>query len=449
MKFSLPFIKKKVEKSLVQVKASPVGSFLVMQNSPMRRSQELKNFAKEGYQENVIVYRCINKITQAVSCVDIEVKENGKEVDDTSGEDGHADAHPAEAILRRPNPSQTWADFITQVITDWLLYGEIFIYRNMVGKEVVELWALSPLHMKVVPSMTGMPQAFEHGDGSTKKIFPVDQMTGDSLVFFSKTYNPLDTWRGLSPLHAAGLAADTHNAGLDWNHSLLKNGARPSGILEFGEGDAPDDTLLNRLRERFKMVIQGHGNAGEIPMLFGGAKFTETSQNARDMDFIALMEATEKYVASAYGVPLPLISNDASTFNNMDVAKEMLYTDTVLPLLNHFLESFGRWLLPHFGEGLEYCYDKDSIDALEGVRQRRNDRVAKLVTAGLISPDEGREMIGLDALGGAAAELYVSSSVIPMGDSGMSEVAPEDVSLAKALRRAGYDMKYIKKILND
>ena len=445
MKFPFPFLKKKPLS--VEIKANPVGSFLVMQNSLMRTAQTNKNFAKEGYQDNVIVYRCIDKITKAAASIDIEVKENGEEIEDGAETTDTSDDHPAEAILKRPNPIQTWSDFIIQALTDDLLYGEVFIFRNMVGEEVTELWVISPLRMEVIGGKSGMPIAYKHGDGHDAVTWPVDQMTGDSVMFFHKRYNPLSPWRGLSPLQAASLAADTHNAGLEWNHSLLKNGARPSGILEFGD-DSPDDTMLNRLRERFKMVIQGSANAGEIPMLFGGAKWTETSQSAKDMDFISTMKETEKYVASTYGVPLPLISMDAATFNNMSEAKEMLYTDTVLPLLDHFLESFGRWLLPHFGENLEYCYDKDSIDALEGVRQRRNDRVAKLVGAGLITIDEGREMIGLDPNGGASDEQYISSSLTPLGDSGMTDVTPQDIPLAKALKSAGYDMPYIKKVLN-
>jgi hypothetical protein len=100
-----------------------------------------------------------------------------------------------------------------------------------------------------------------------------------------------------------------------WNHSLLDNGARPSGIIKFKEDPGID--AMNRLKEHFKNNIQGSSNAGELPVLTDDAEWQQIDNNPRDMDYISTMKETAKYVASALGVPLPLIDNDASTFNNL------------------------------------------------------------------------------------------------------------------------------------
>jgi hypothetical protein len=42
---------------------------------------------------------------------------------------------------------------------------------------------------------------------------------------------------------------------------------------------------MNRLREFFKKAWAGVQNAGNIPLLTGGMKFTALSHNPKDMDF--------------------------------------------------------------------------------------------------------------------------------------------------------------------
>jgi phage portal protein BeeE len=105
-------------------------------------------------------------------------------------------------------------------------------------------------------------------------------------------------------------------------------------------------------------------------MLADDAEFVEMSKTPVDMDFLNTMRETGKYVASAFGVPLPLIDNDASTFNNYEQAKERLYTDTVIPMMQEFIGALGHWMLPAYGDGLEFKLDLDSIPALEGLREK-------------------------------------------------------------------------------
>jgi len=193
---------------------------------------------------------------------------------------------------------------------------------------------------------------------------------------------------------AAALAADIHNQGMRWNYSLLKNSARPSGLIKFK--GSPSGEVIQRLTEFFKQRVTGAQNAGEIPMLTEDATWEKMDHSPRDMDFQGTMQEAAKLVSSAMGVPLPLVDNDASTFNNMEQAKERLYTDTVIPLMNDFLGALGRWLLPRWGEGLTFGCDLDSIPALESIRQRNFDRALKAVESQVLTREEGRALIGYD-----------------------------------------------------
>lgn len=387
-------------------KEHPHGAALIVPQSASYFGHENKrSLAREGYQQNVIVYRAIREITNAVADITLMLKNGDDEVTD----------HPILDLLNRPNPMQGQDQFFENVFTDYLLFGEMFFVADR-PKNPIELWPLLPLDMKVEQGRGGIPLRFVHCKNNKEKGFDVDPLTGISQVFYLKMYNPLDYWRGMSPLEAAALAADTHNAGMKWNYSLLKNSGRPSGVLKFK--GAPSSETINRLTEFFKKRFQGENNAGEIPVLTDDAEWQAMDNTPRDMDFNNTLKETAKYIASAYGVPLPLIDNDASTFNNMEQAKERLWTDTVLPLFNKFLASFNVWLQNAYDTELYLECDLDSIPALENVRTRTFERALKAVEQGVLSPDEARVMIGYDPRGDMADSLYVNASKLPIELSG-------------------------------
>jgi len=372
----------------IEVKEHPTGAAFFSPGGPAwsRQSNRIA-YVDEGYQLNVVVYRAVCEITRAVSDLELEVASGGDPIDN----------HPALDLLARPNPTQGWDGFIAEAFTNYLLTGELAIARYPETGRIAELWNLNPLYMQIEPGRGGIASAYVYDQNNSKKTFPVDKLTGRSQVFFQKMYNPMDYWRGQSPLMAAGIAADTHNAGMRWNYSLLRNSARPSGLIKLAADTGGE--VVARLKEWFKSAFQGEYNAGQIPVLPAGADWQAMDTNPKDMDFTTTQKEAAKLIASAFGVPLPLIDNDASTFNNLEQAKERLYTDTVLPLFNSFLSQFGAWLLPAFGQGLSLQVNMDQIGALEGLRTRLYDRMLKGVAAGVLTVDEAREAIGYEPLG--------------------------------------------------
>jgi HK97 family phage portal protein len=345
------------------------------------RPENKRAYVREGYQLNVIVYRAVREIASAIADLTIEVHQNGEYIET---------GHPALDLLARPNPAQGGDSFLKEAFVNYVLLGEMAIVGQPQPRPA-ELWNLNPLHIEIEPGANGMPRRYIHNLNNRRTSFDVDG-NDRSEMFFLKTYNPDDYWRGQSPLMAAGLAADTHNAGVKWNYSLLANMARPSGIIKFS--GVPDEGAVGRLREWFKRAYQGADNAGQIPVLVDGAEWQQIDQTAKDMDFMNTNKEMAKLVASAFGVPLPLIDNDASTFNNLEQAKERFYTDTILPMAREFLRAFGNWLLPAYGDGLTFEIDLDQIQALEAARTRHFDRMVKAKTAGILTADETREALG-------------------------------------------------------
>jgi HK97 family phage portal protein len=402
----------------IEVKENPVGaSFVVAGGASWKPQPSRKAYIEEGYQLNVVVYRSVREISRSISDLEIElVGANGDVIE----------KHPALDLLARPNPTQGFDGWITEAFTNYMLTGEMAIMRYPEKSRPVELWNANPINIKVEPGRGGMPGAYIHEQGNVKTPFPVEYPSGRCQMFFMKMYDPLDYWRGQSPLVAAGLAADTHNAGMRWNYSLLRNSARPSGLIKL-TADAGGE-VIGRLKEWFKGAFQGERKAGEIPVLPAGAEWQAMDNTARDMDFMNTQKEAAKLIASAFGVPLPLIDNDASTFNNLEQAKERFYSDTILPMFREFLNQFGAWLLPMFGDGLRFQVNEDKIGALEGVRTRLFDRMVKAYQSDILTRNEAREAIGYDPISEDVApdDVAKAAAMIAYGDKPPAKEAKED-----------------------
>lgn len=364
-------------------KEHPAGqSFYFSSSASWSSNSDRRTYIREGYQLNVVVYRAIREVVEACKNIPVEV---------CRGEDVLQE-HPVLDLLAEPNPRQSYEQWLGEMITNRMLFGECFCVGTP-EENYVELWPLNPVDMEVKPGTRGLPKAYCHVKGRHEQYFEVDPITGESCVLFLKTYNPDNYWRGQSPLMAAALSADTHNAGSMWNYSLLKNSARPSGLIRF-KGGYPGGEAIQRMREYFKSSMSGERNSGEIPMLADDAEFVEMSKTPMDMDFINTMKEMSKYVSSALGVPLPLVDNDASTFNNLEQAKERLYTDTVIPTMQEFIGGLSSWLLPNYEEGLKFKLNLDGVSALEGIRKKKFDRAVEAYDKGVLTLQESRMMIG-------------------------------------------------------
>lgn len=379
-------------------KANPIGAVLVTGSGSEPPKWNARAFYDEGYLKNPVIYMCVEEIAKAIAGLKIEV---------WRGDDALED-HAIIDLLRQPNPTMSGNALIKAMFVDYLISGEMSCVQYPLGGRAVEMWHIDPRGVTVNAGSGGIASGYVYEKNGKKTTFP---MTGGTTpradLFFYKRYNPEDYWRGMSPMVAAAVAGDTHNAGMVWNYSLLKNGAKPSGAFVYDE--APDEESQSRLREWIDTMLSGGKNAGRPVLLTGGGKWQQMSLSPMDMDFKVSMTEAKKLIAGVYGVPLPLVDTEATTFANMEAAKERFYIDTVIPLAEEFLQAFGNWLLSPYGDGLSLKIDKDEIPALESVRNRKFDRVLKALNAGLILPEEAREEIGYDPMDaelGSGGEAY-------------------------------------------
>ena len=184
-------------------------------NNIGERTYDYRKIAKEGYQENAIVFRCVNEIAHGASAIDLCVYQNDIKLDN----------HPLIDLLDRPNPQFAGNEYFQALYSFLLLSGNSYAVYSLIGGQPKELHLLRPDRMKVIPSKTSIPDAYEyHIDGRVVKKYDVDSETGMSEVKHFKMWNPLDDYYGLSPIRAASADIDQHNFSAKHNLGLLMNG---------------------------------------------------------------------------------------------------------------------------------------------------------------------------------------------------------------------------------
>lgn len=344
-----------------------------------------EQLAMEGYQKNVITYRCVNLIARGLASVPWHLRKSGRELE----------KHPLLDLLHRPNPAQGGSAFFEGVVHHLLLSGNAYLEFVLgIDRKPVEIYSHRPDRMRVIPGHQGVPKGYEHTVSGQRRVIPMDSHGAHKPVLQLKMFHPLDEWYGMSPLEAAACSIDQHNAIANHNLSLLQNGGRPTGavIVKYGLSSDERETL----KERLDHIYSGSNNAGRIMVIEGDMEWREMGLSPKDMDFGEGRVMSAREIAQAFGVPPMLagIPGDA-TFANFKEARYHLWEDTILPLLDMITDELNHWIVPHFGHDIVLTHD---IDAIPALAMRRESTWRRLEEASFLTVNEKRAAVGLSPL---------------------------------------------------
>ena len=432
-------IKKIFSKTQTQIrkKQAPVTVYNNVGYSTPKRDSYI-DYAQEGYQENAVVYKCINEISNGASSVHIKVFD----------EDIELDSHPLINLLKRPNPLQAGNEFFQCLYSFLLLSGNSYVLRTGADNQPPkELHLLRPDRVKIEPSNTTIPKSYLYElSGKVVNRYPVDPETGLSEVKHFKLFNPTDDYYGLSPIRASSVDIDQHNYSAKHNVNLLMNGARPSGAIVFKPKDEVGQSVQLTESQRQQLIsdlelrFQGTDNSGRAILLEGDFDWKEMGLSPKDMDFLQLKNMSARDIAMCFGVPSQLVGiPDAQTYSNVQEARLALYEETIIPLIKRVESDLNEYLAPAYGERLRIQYDIDSIPAMAERRRRIYENVTGAVREGIISRNEARERLGLEPITGGD-EVYISANLFPLGEPENSDLEDRTPDPDKEAEIA-YDMK--------
>mgnify|MGYP003641360081 FL=1 len=276
-----------------------------------------------------------------------------------------------------PNLFQDINTFKRNLITDFILDGNIFIYYD-------------GAHLYHLPSS----KVAIHGSKDTY----VEKYTFSQTVDYSpreiihiKENSFYSIYRGVPRLSPALRTMQLMASMRKFQDNFFKNGAVPGLVLK------SPNTLSEKIKER---MIQSWGArykpdaGGRRPLILdGGIEIDSLSNtNFKDLDFQNSIAENEKIILKALGVPPILL--DSGNNANIRPNLRLYYLETILPIvrkLNFGLERFFGFTIKE---------DITDIPALQPELRDQSSYYTSLVNGGIISTNEAREQLGFEAIEG-------------------------------------------------
>jgi HK97 family phage portal protein len=374
-----------------------------------------RSIVTHGYERNVCILRAISEIASGAASVPIDVYVGDEKVDD----------HPLENLLERPNLSKTKTRFFNELLSYYLLDGNGFVVAiTAPGEQNGQPLALQTLRPDLVevtrirPGLIGSTvYTYKSEETAAAQRWVVSDLDETSPVMHLRTFDAFDRPRGFPPLIAARSAIDRHNLADEWNANVIRNGAKPPGVLLVDRGKEGDASLTDPERESIKAMLDemvgGAKNAGRPFVLEGGLRWQQTGWSPTDIDWSGGKASAARDAVNALGFPPMLLGIPGdNTFSNQREARLALWENTIIPLLGFTLDEITQWLGPRYGGNITLKPNLDQVPALALRRERVWERVKG---AEWLSVNEQREETGLDQRTEAEANaILVSYSKVPL-----------------------------------
>lgn len=357
------------------------------------------DFATErGFKGCLFVYLAIRIIADAVTSVPWQAVIQGRD-----GEWNPDPKHPLALLLAKPNKYLSSLQVFEQLIFSLFLGGNgLFLKilsdtRSMQGATdaaVLELWPLPASGWKVEWSDADWISNYVlNQPGNRPRRFDAREIMH---VMFS---DPCDPHWGMSPLQAAAKEVDVAIQSIAWNMYSMQNRAVSDGA--FVSDEWMSDEQWNEARQMVYDQHQGVQNAHVPWVLGGGWKWQQMSLSPVEMDFIQSRKENRSEILALFGVPPVLVGLSASRTDPTDAvlraSQRLLWTQTIVPLLERLRLALQTSLLPHFApQGrLELRYDLRGVDALREDFESAARTFYMLQRAG-ITFNDAKKLVGFD-----------------------------------------------------
>ena len=121
---------------------------------------------------------------------------------------------------------------------------------------------------------------------------------------------------------------------------------------------------------------------------------------AADMQIIEMGVKTLRAICNVYGIDSSLFNDPANkTFNNRKEAEKALWTNVNIPILRMMEASYNRSFVEKYsqeeGRNLILKYDVSDVEVLHEDKDKKVDRVIKLLESGVITIEQAQEMIDI------------------------------------------------------
>lgn len=384
-----------------------------------------------AYHDNVYLYRSVLTVAMEVAGVEFKLKKASKSGKDDEIE--YVESHQALETLWRPQPIKggksmlTYMDLLLVLTMRLMLNGEEFWVLDKrlptkYGRAPTEIQPALPQYMDTVLSLKGEIVEYVYRLPERELRFePMD------VVHF-KLPNPMNLYRGQSPVQPIRNSLDAYRRADEMNASRYKNSAVPAGTLETQQTNVSDEQR-KKIMDSWRQQYGGPENSGKVAMLPNGYTYKSIQQTNQDLQFVESKNLTRDEILTAYGVGLEIFGKtESQTRANAEASIFVFQRFGVLPFVRKIADTLNNDYLPAFSgtEGLEFCFD----DPVPANMEEKRLNVETAFKLGAATPNEVRKQMGLEPLDLPGMDVpYLDMGKVAVDAVGLlpEDVPPEDV----------------------
>ena len=385
-----------------QEKLNPAQQYY---GNDIQNSREPTFQYERAYEELEIVNRAVNIIVDDVAEIPTAV---GGQHKGNSIIKGIKRAKVDLLINYEPNPFQDISTFRRNLVIDYILDGNIFIYFDG-----AHMYHLPASKMAIHASTDTYIEKFTYN-----KL--VDYKPSEIIHIKENSFYSI--YRGVPRLSPALRTMQLMMKMRKFQDNFFKNGAVPGLVLK------SPNTLSEKIKERMMMSWQARyapEAGGRRPLILDGGIEVDSISNVnfKEMDFQTSIADNEKIILKALGVPPIMLDsgNNANIRPNM----RMYYLETILPIVRKMNFAMERYF------GFELKEDITNIPALQPELSDSSSYYTSLVNGGIITPAEARERLGFPEVEGTdeiRVPANIAGSAVNPSEGGRPTEGEEDVN---------------------
>jgi len=338
----------------------------------------------KAYADSDTIFSIVSYIADITSQIKFEIfkqLKNGKLIDTPYRE--------LKDWLEQPNPFQPMSEIIYTYIISHLINGNAYLTYERVGRHI-ESWILNPLYVQIVPDEKRYISGFIYKNQIAFKT--------DEVLFFK---NPsLDNmWYGVSYLSPLLDMLKLESFSIEdlkefYEHSLIAQGIFTS---EFPLTQKQIEALKEQFRQLYGM--KGSDRYGHI-IAPNNLKYQPIKFSPKDAMLLDALKISEERIYKLFRLS-PALLGDLSHTSKTGLAesKKIFVNNFIRPLINRLLKTWETFFRRKYKDNsIVFVANYSDIPEISDALTEKVDKVRIAVASGLISPNEGRYLIGFDEI---------------------------------------------------
>lgn len=410
-------------------------------------------YVQDGFNINPIVYSVISQMATKTSSVPYSIKKIESKESKTKSErltkaTGY-NLTPQQEVKRmlleskaysedefdmplpKPNPLQTWSEFLELYKTFIKLTGNVYIYKLSVSEganagKILGVYLLPSHLMNIVLKKDANLMSLESPIGSYKLI------SGETGINFTeeeithiKYPNPnFDTsgshLYGLSPIRAILKNIETSNNALDLNIKTMNNGGAFGFIHSKGQTPLTSEQAKG-IKDRIKDSFADSDKLSQIMGVSAEIGFTRIGMTTDELKLFDYLNFDQKQICNALGWSDKLLNNDdGAKYDNVNSFRKQVVTDNIIPDLNLLTEAFNTDILPNFKGYEDTClvFEYSELPEMQQDMVEMVRWIEPAINTGIINKNEARGYMKLPLSEDTNMNIHtVNSNAITLEES--------------------------------